>query len=102
MTRNVKALLFAAALAEICSGTGLSCKKAEATEDKTKWEMTIDVIMIVGKYLESNRDFVNLMKLTKKYIIVNIPAVADVILFNLFCDFVFCFLFSFGVEKAIP
>lgn len=32
-----------------------------------KSELTIDFIMIVGKYYESNKDFINTMKLTKKY-----------------------------------
>jgi len=39
----------------------------ETPPDKYKWELTIDFIMIVGKYLESNNDFINLMKICKKY-----------------------------------
>ena len=33
---------------------------------KTKWETMIDVMMIVGKYFESNCDFINVMKLSKR------------------------------------
>lgn len=32
-----------------------------------KSELTIDFIMIIGKYYENNKDFINVMKLTKKY-----------------------------------
>ena len=34
---------------------------------KEKWEITIDVMMIIGKYFHSSRDYVNMMKLTKKF-----------------------------------
>ena len=34
---------------------------------KEKWELMIDSIMIVGKYFETNNDFINMMKVTKKY-----------------------------------
>ena len=34
---------------------------------KSKWEITIDVMMIIGKYFESNNDYINIMKLNKKY-----------------------------------
>ena len=37
------------------------------SEDKFKWEITIDIMMIIGKYLQSNQDFINIMKLNKKY-----------------------------------
>lgn len=37
------------------------------TEDYLKWEITIDLMMIIGKYLESNKDFINVMKLNKKF-----------------------------------
>ena len=37
------------------------------TEDKSKWQMTVDFIMIVGKYFESNKDFINVMKSCKRY-----------------------------------
>ena len=41
------------------------------TEDysltKEKWEITIDTLMIVGKYFLSSSDFTNVMKLAKKY-----------------------------------
>ena len=34
---------------------------------KYKWEITIDIMMIIGKYLESSFDFINVMKLAKKF-----------------------------------
>ena len=34
---------------------------------KEKQEITIDAMMIVGKYLETNNDMINVMKVTKKY-----------------------------------
>ena len=34
---------------------------------KEKWEMTIDVMMIIGKYFESSQDYVNVMKVKKRY-----------------------------------
>ena len=37
------------------------------TEDKSKYEMTIDLFMIVGKYFKSSNDFINVMKVCKKY-----------------------------------
>ena len=36
-------------------------------ENKSKWELMIDAMMIIGKYFESNNDFINVMKLAKKY-----------------------------------
>ena len=36
-------------------------------EFKYKWEITIDVMMIVGKYFESNNDYINVMKVCKRY-----------------------------------
>ena len=32
---------------------------------KEKWEITIDVMMIIGKYFERSIDYVNVVKLTK-------------------------------------
>ena len=32
-----------------------------------KWRLTVDFIMIVGKYVETNNDFINIMKVCKKY-----------------------------------
>lgn len=32
-----------------------------------KSELTVDFIMIIGKYFESNKDFINIMKVCKKY-----------------------------------
>ena len=37
------------------------------TEDKHKYELTVDFIMIVGKYFRSSNDFINVMKVCKKY-----------------------------------
>ena len=34
---------------------------------KSKWEITIDVMMIIGKYFKSNNDYINIMKVNKKY-----------------------------------
>ena len=34
--------------------------------DKYKYEITIDVIMIIFKYFESNNDYINTMKVNKK------------------------------------
>ena len=33
---------------------------------KMKWEITIDVILIIGKYFETNKDYINVMKVCKK------------------------------------
>ena len=33
---------------------------------KSKWEITIDVMMIIGKYFKSNNDYINVMKVNKK------------------------------------
>ena len=45
--------------------------KREITERfkmiKSKWEITIDVMMIIGKYFKSNNDYINVMKVNKKY-----------------------------------
>jgi len=37
------------------------------TEEFKKYELTIDFIMILGKYFKENKDFINIMKVTKKY-----------------------------------
>ena len=34
--------------------------------DKYKWEITIDVIMIICKYFELNTNYINIMKVNKK------------------------------------
>ena len=34
---------------------------------KEKWEITIDVMMIIGKYFEENNDYINVMKVAKRY-----------------------------------
>ena len=36
-------------------------------DTKEKWEITIDSMMIIGKYFERSIDYVNVMKTTKKY-----------------------------------
>ena len=36
-------------------------------EEDKQYRLTIDLIMIVGKYLETSRDFINLIKLSKKF-----------------------------------
>ena len=41
--------------------------KEKYKQSKEKWQMTIDFIMIVGKYFKSNKDFINVMKVCKKY-----------------------------------
>ena len=38
------------------------------TDDFSKYELTIDFVMIVGKYFKENRDFINVMKVNKKYL----------------------------------
>ena len=35
--------------------------------DKSKYEITIDVMMIICKYFELNNDYINIMKMNKKY-----------------------------------
>ena len=37
------------------------------TEDKSKYLLTVDFIMIIGKYFKTNNDFVNVMKVCKKF-----------------------------------
>ena len=37
------------------------------SEDKSKWEITNDFMMIIGKYFKSNKDYINVMKVNKKY-----------------------------------
>ena len=34
---------------------------------KEKWEITIDAMLIIGKYFEENEDYVNVMRVSKKY-----------------------------------
>ena len=34
---------------------------------KEKWEITIDVMLVIGKYFEENEDYVNVMRVSKKY-----------------------------------
>ena len=36
-------------------------------ETKTKWEITIDAMMIIGKYFQTSKDYINVMKTAKKY-----------------------------------
>ena len=41
--------------------------KEKYNASKEKWQITIDFIMIVGKYLKSDNDFINTMKVCKRY-----------------------------------
>ena len=52
--------------------------KNENNEESTKadqiykmsnenWKLTLDVMMIIGKYFMSSTDFINVMKLSKKF-----------------------------------
>ena len=34
---------------------------------KSKWVITIDVMLIIGKYFLSNKDYINVMKTSKRY-----------------------------------
>ena len=36
-------------------------------ETKEKWEITVDVMMIIGKYFEKGTDYTNIMKISKKW-----------------------------------
>ena len=40
-------------------------KRFEVT--KEKWEIPIDSMMIIGKYFTTNNDFINVMKISKRY-----------------------------------
>ena len=39
----------------------------ELKELKKKWEITIDVMMIIGKYFRTSKDYINVMRVCKKY-----------------------------------
>ena len=41
--------------------------RKELNELKKKWEITIDIMMIIGKYFKSNNDYLNVMRLSKIY-----------------------------------
>ena len=41
--------------------------KQQFNETKSKWEITMDVMMIIGKYFKKNNDYVNMMKVAKRY-----------------------------------
>ena len=41
--------------------------KQQFNETKSKWEITMDVMMIIGKYFKKDRDYVNMMKVAKRY-----------------------------------
>ena len=45
----------------------MSSESKTVIENKKKWEIYIDVMMIIGKYFESNNDFINVMKVCKKF-----------------------------------
>ena len=38
-----------------------------AEKTKEKWEITIDAMLIIGKYFTKNRDYINMMRVCKKY-----------------------------------
>ena len=42
-------------------------QKKNFQDVKEKWEMNIEEIEEVGKFFESNNDYINMMKVTKKY-----------------------------------
>ena len=35
--------------------------------NKKKWEITISDMVVIGKYFETNNDYVNVMKICRKY-----------------------------------
>ena len=37
------------------------------SEDKEKWKITTDAMMIIGKYFGMNEDYINVMRVCKKY-----------------------------------
>ena len=37
------------------------------SKNKIKWEITIDVMMIIGKYFKENNDYINVMRVCKRY-----------------------------------
>ena len=41
--------------------------KQQFNETKSKWEITMDIMMIIGKYFERNNDYINMMKVAKRY-----------------------------------
>ena len=41
--------------------------KQQFNETKSKWEITMDIMMIIGKYFKRNNDYVNMMKVAKRY-----------------------------------
>ena len=43
------------------------CPLIDYSLTKQKWEITIDVMMIIGKYLRTSKDYVNVMKTSKRY-----------------------------------
>ena len=47
------------------SKTGIGSEQFK--ERKEKWEIMMDCMMIVGKYFETNSDYVNVMRVCKKY-----------------------------------
>jgi len=56
------------------------------TEEKSKFELTIDYIMIVGKYFKTNLDYINIMKVCKKYqelvLMYHFNPISDIVLFK--------------------
>jgi|GEM_PF-5033030 len=65
------------------------CAKCAWKPSKDKWQITVDFIMIVGKYFKTPQDFINAMKVCKKYEELVLmyrfnPIVVDELLIELF------------------
>ena len=41
--------------------------KIKERMDKEKWEITIDLMMVVGKYFKTSCDYVNVIRTCKRY-----------------------------------
>ena len=50
-------------------GTSIDKLKQHEEDEstKSKWRITNDYMMIIGKYFKSNEDYINVMKVNKKY-----------------------------------
>ena len=55
-------------------------------DDRSKWQLTVDFIMIIGKYFRCAKDFINVMKVSKKYMdlvsMYKFNPISDVTLFE--------------------
>ena len=56
------------------------------TEEKSKYELTVDFIMIIGKYFKTKFDFINIMKVCKNYeelvLMYHFNPISDISLFK--------------------